>query len=1185
MSMTPGTDDRTGMADRDVRDLIRSALDVTLAIEAAAGTGKTTVLVDRMVAVLSSGLTTVDRMVAVTFTEKAAGELKLRLREQLERVRVASDDAAVGDRLEGALARLEEAHVNTIHGFCADLLRERPIEAGIDPGFETLDDEAARRLFDAVFHRWIETCLREPPEGVRRFLRRRPRFSDDPGSVDQLRHAAWSLAEWRDFPAPWRVEPFDRDLEADDVVERLCRFADLSATAFSKHDFIYRASEPVRRECEAIRAAERVRPRDHDDVEARLVPLASDRSVAKEVRVTDKAYGPGVSRQALKDAQAGFLDAVRRFAQRAEADLAARLREDLREPLRLYEAGKTSLGRLDFVDLLLKARDLVRDRPDVRRAFQERFTHVFVDEFQDTDPLQAEILLLLTADDPAESAWRRARPAAGKLFVVGDPKQAIYRFRRADVSTYRDVWAQIEAAGAVCRRLTTSFRSVPAIQAVVNGAFGPIMQSDESSLQAGYVPLSPSRLDADGQPGIVVLPVPAPYGVSGRLTYEAIEASLPGAVGGFIEWLLGESGWTVEDPAAPGTRIPVAARHVCLLFRRMVSYGRDVTRPYTRALEARDVPHVLVGGRSFHAREEVSAMRTALVAIEWPDDELSVFGALRGPFFALDDEMLFTYRTACGTLHPFVQPEAIPYPLTPVADALRLLRELHLRRNRRPVADTISRLMELARAHAAFVLRPSGEQALANVLFVAERARRYEAGGGLSFRGFVERLREEADEAVGAEAPILEEGSDGVRLMTVHKAKGLEFPVVVLVDVTAGLQGRPDRVIEPERRSCAIRLGGCTPWELIEHGPVEAARDQAEGVRVAYVAATRARDLLVVPAVGDDRFPPHRWLSPLYGAVYPGPGDWHRAEAPGCPPFGPDSVAERPDDRPPGRTTVPPGLHRIAAAWSPSDEARTDEPSAGARLIRFPGSGEGGSHEVVWWDPRCLPAEREWRQGLRREDLIHRDTSPQVVAEGLQRYGAWQERRRQAIERGAEPSLVVHTVRDRALERGEAEGHDVEVRVVYAGPDASPRPGGRRFGVLVHAALAAVPLDGGSDRVAEVLAVERRIVGATDEEAAAAAAAVSRALDVPDVRRAAAVSRGGRCHREMPVSFTDSAGAVIEGIVDLAYETEDGWTVVDFKTDADWDANVDVHRRQVQLYARGIALATGRPVRGVLLRV
>ena len=232
----------------------------------------------------------------------------------------------------------------------------------------------------------------------------------------------------------------------------------------------------------------------------------------------------------------------------------------------------------------------------------------------------------------------------------------------------------------------------------------------------------------------------------------------------------------------------------------------------------------------------------------------------------------------------------------PIIEALDLLRSLHRRRNDVPVTATLGRLLEATRAHAGFVMRPAGEQALANVLQIVELARRFESTGGLSFRGFVEHLHEEAASGQVGEAPILEEGSDGVRFMTVHRSKGREFPVVILADPTCKLHRKTaDRFIDPRRGLCAIRLGGWQSLDLLDHEAEEVEHDYEEGIRLAYVLATRARDLLVVPAVGDG---PHEggWTSPLHAAIYP-PIEVRRdpESPPGCPSFGRDSVVERPD--------------------------------------------------------------------------------------------------------------------------------------------------------------------------------------------------------------------------------------------------------------------------------------------------
>ncbi len=1162
-----------GLADETARRCIREDLDRTLVVEAAAGTGKTTELIKRIVAVLAAGHAgaRVDSIVAVTFTERAAGELKLRLRAALERARrEAKDDPATHANLEEALARLEEARVSTIHGFCADLLRERSVDARVDPRFETLAEGEAERFWRGAFDRWLEKQLEDPPEGVRRSLRRVAKGMDPDGPIGRLRAAGWMLAEWRDFPAPWRRPPFDREAAIDALVTKLHAFADLTERcAEPGRDNLYRDTERARVASREIRAAEEVAPRDHDGVEAALIALP-ERNFNAPRKGFGKSWSEGVTRQDVLTAHAELVAGLKAFTAAADADLAALLHAELAGAIARYERRKRRAGRVDFVDLLLAARDLLRDRQEVRAEFQRRFTHVFVDEFQDTDPLQAEILLLLVADDPHVADWRAATPVPGKLFLVGDPKQSIYRFRRADVGVYLDVRDRLVAGGAECVRLTTSFRGVRTIQRAVNAAFGPVMTGDPEAQQAEYVPLSESREDPEGQPALVALPVPAPYGRRGSYTKTAIEESLPGAVAAFVHWLLTESGWTVTErddelgggdgDGAAERRVPVEARHVCLLFRRLKSFGRDVSREYVEELEARDVRHVLVGGRSFHEREEVESIRTAMCAIEWPDDELSVFATLRGAFLAVGDEELLEWRHLFGRVHPFRVPEEVPAHLEDLRTALSVLADLHRRRNERPVAETVHELLAATRAHAALVLRTSGEQALANVLHVAEQARDYEASGGISFRGFVERLLEEAGARQAGEAPILEEGSDGVRIMTVHKAKGLEFPVVVLADMTASLASEePGRALDPEHGKCALRIAGWAPAELADHRGTEVKRDVAEGLRLAYVAATRARDLLVVPVLGDgpwmtpDDGPRASWFAPIASAMYPPRDRWAAAEpAVGAPRFGRDSVCDRPHD--PGDGGVRPGRHDLDG-WS-----------------------------AVWWDPHALALRAEPAMGVRHPHLLAKEADEALVAEDLARYEAWREGRAGVRNRGAEPALRVETATARARRTGAPGAGAPPVERVDL-PRERKRPAGPRFGTLVHAVLAAAPLDADADGVQTVALLQARMLAAPEPEARAAARIASAVLRHPLLERAREAAKRGECRREAPVTWRDPDGALVEGVVDLAFRERAEWTVVDFKTDADTAGAADVYRAQLALYVTAVAAATGEPARGILLGV
>jgi len=321
-------------------------------------------------------------------------------------------------------------------------------------------------------------------------------------------------------------------------------------------------------------------------------------------------------------------------------------------------------------------------------------------------------------------------------------------------------------------------------------------------------------------------------------------------------------------------------------------------------------------------------------------------------------------------------------------------------------------------------LRPAGHQVLANVYRIADLARSFELSGGVSFRGFVEELDAQSEKAESAEAPVLEEGAEGVRLMTVHAAKGLEFPIVILADMTANIAASdPDRYVDARERLCATRLLRCAPWELREHEADERLRERAEGVRVAYVAATRARDLLVIPTVGDEEL--DGWLGPLNKAIYPANDRYrHATIAEGCPKFGDASVVDRPffaNDEP----SVQPGLH----------------------------SPQQGSHEVVWWDPRTLKLAPPANLGLRQEEILKAIRTTKNLPAWLLIVNG---------KRSANKSARWTGKGVRCFHRYRSNGGSERVSVAVKF-EAVEKPLGRsagpRFGTLVHTILRDVALD------------------------------------------------------------------------------------------------------------------------------
>jgi ATP-dependent exoDNAse (exonuclease V) beta subunit len=1081
-------------------------------VEASAGTGKTRELVQRIVNAVIEGCG-IDHVVAVTFTHAAAGEMKLRLRQELDKARV---NPHAGE----ALQHLERAFIGTIHSFCAQMLRQRPVEAHVDPAFEELAQPEAYALFGDTFRRWMQHQLTSGPGLLYRLFARLSWRDGDP--VEALKSAAWQLAEWRDFPAPWRREKIAWQQGVDELLRQMGEMLQMRAHCDRpSQDALYQSLQPVADCWDRVRTARQIGREDYDAWESDIIHLPG------ELRWLRKGYGQFsrvVSRDAMLAAWEQLRAAIEAFREHADADLAAALRDELWPVVAKYQEAKERLGQLDFTDLLISARNLLHN-DEARRCFQAKYQRLFIDEFQDTDPLQAEILLLLSADNPAERDWERAVP--NRLFLVGDPKQSIYRFRRADVDLYRKICNRLVSSGVAPETLSESRRSIVPIQDFVNAAFEEM---------PGYIPLTKGRDAYPGQPAVIALPMPKPYGTR-NLTKKAIDACAPETVAAFIEWLLARK-WRAGDSE-------ITANDICILFRRFTNYGVDLTAEYVRCLEARQIRHVLVGSKSFHRREEVVAIRTALRAIEWPDDELSVFATIRGSLFSLQDGTLLKFRHQHGSLHPFKElPDNLDSEFAPIQDALKLLAELHRRRNYRPIADTINLLLEHCRAHAGFAFRVGGERVLANVLRLTDLARQFEGTSATSFRSFIEYLESQETARESNDPTVLEQEGEGVQLMTVHRAKGLEFPVVILADLTAKLtSNQADRVIDMKNGLCAQTILNLRPWELLDPANLveEQRMNREEGERIAYVAATRARDLLVVSAIGerDRKMLDETWLSPLHDALYPRDDRFRKPEpAPGCAFHGDTTVLNRPMEFGGDESSVHPGLHYPLR----------------------------GSHRVVWFDPAALDLSGKRTMGLQYEEVLTGSAE-----EGLALYDEWKTRQAGIVSQGAKPQFEI----ERATEMTFTVANAVDlVRV----PKQGTRPAGRSFGKLVHALLQQADLPVRRENLEFIGRVEARILGSEESEIAPAIETAMAAL-THDLL--AGIATATRVHREFPVLLRDYE-RLIEGVIDLAFLHAGAWMIVDFKTGP---ADKKRNRGQLELYRRALGTATGQPVRAVLFEI
>lgn len=773
-------------------------------VEASAGSGKTTDLIRTVVGLLASGEAQLTEIAAITFTEKAAGELKLRLREALE-----------AEGLQAALRQLELAQFATVHGFCQHLLQEHPVEARIDPLFTVLDPAAAGKLFGECFNDWFQSGLQDAQTfpALARLQRRRFHPLDYQGRAAGLRPSllrfAQRLAEHRHCLGDWSLPASGWQGEMPGLLVQLLDVSGGYHEGLS--DWLRKLYGPVRLALQSYQVHQ-----DGREQEACLCVCH------KALRAMSEP-GPRMQKQNRTFATALYAWKLRLdvWKQQTDADLMARLFQELQPLLTEFAKRKSRMGRLDFLDLLLRTRELLQ------RGLKTRYRFLFVDEFQDTDPIQADIVHLLGQNG---------------LYLVGDPKQAIYRFRRGDPAVYTRFQQEHQLEE---RHLDNNYRSRAQLVRFLNTIFDPVFQADSYRLQAGYRAMEPQRRDDLDQPALLALPFEERPNTP---TMQAVREEMARRTGDFLDWLLRRSGYQVCER---GRWRPVQDRDVCLLFRA----AAHNLEPILDELDARSIAHLSLSGRGLHQREEVAAVRTALEAIEWPQDRLSVFATLRGPLFGMDEPLLDAYFGR----HKHFDPLQAPEEEDEVARALRLLAELHYERNSRPAGVTLELLLERTGLRLHLAQWSQGQQRLANVSRIVRLAWSFESRGATSFRAFVEYLLELAEEDLGSEGLAPDEGLPGVRLLTVHSSKGLEFPVVILADPATAPLYTVSEASCPDTQHFACGLDDIYPGHFHLYKEREEAILRAESDRLAYVAATRARDLLVVPRFSDRE----SWLAPL----------------------------------------------------------------------------------------------------------------------------------------------------------------------------------------------------------------------------------------------------------------------------------------------------------------------------------
>jgi ATP-dependent helicase/nuclease subunit A len=823
-------------------------------IDAGAGTGKTTLLVDRLVHMVAppGGVPAVpiDRLAAITFTRKAAGELRLKIRERLlEELGAPGVPPGREALLREALAGLDVAYVGTIHSFADRLLRLRPVEAELSPAYEIAEGDEAlvRETFEVLLHAVQNGTLAAelsatPAAGRADEATLTVLFALESGILAESRDVGWATQYGLDALVAGFVG--ERDVPPPDAQP-----AEFDAEAFRRAvDAFARLARPVTGSSpgavwiqRTARALDRLRDMRVPVLILRDLRAQLERAPRASALKRDVYAGDNVAWKVWKafdETLSGELTApLHRW-------LATRLVRLFPVVIALYEKVKTRRQALDQLDLLVKLRDLLARHRGIRGEFQRMFDHVFVDEFQDTDPLQAEIVLYLCEREPLAACWEDVRLRDGAVTLVGDPKQSIYRFRRADVATYDRVRQVIARQHPLEVRLSANFRSVPPLIGWLNDRFDRIL-----GLSPDGHPFNPAtghvfqqRLDAGRtgapRPAVHVLPFDFADGRKHLVNeYRTLEGR---ALARYLRWLVEASGVEVMDPL-DGRPRPIRFGDVAVLAAS--TWRLPLLFP---ALDAEGIPYASRGGTLFLADPLHRQFLLGLRAVADRDDGVAEAALLRPPFFAVDlADLALTANAEDDETDPRV---------ARVREARALVRELRRRRLDRPPGATARDLLEHTAFARAVALGPNGAQRLARVRELCLLLEKTAVGEGLDYDAATARLRERVIDPVQLDPPH-PVGSEAVRVMTVHQAKGLEFPVVVFWDGKADWKAHLDGAawrMERDGRGWTLNLHGLA-WE--EPGGLglrdtERAYLDAERRRVVYVAATRARDLLVIPHAG-----------------------------------------------------------------------------------------------------------------------------------------------------------------------------------------------------------------------------------------------------------------------------------------------------------------------------------------------
>lgn len=843
------------MSDQASRDLILNNLDENFLVEAAAGTGKTTSIIGRLVNLIARGKCRIESLVAVTFTRKAAAELRERFHSKMRMEANSTRPADEIERLNQALSRMDQAFVGTFHSFCSVILRERPIECGVDPGFRELDEAENISIREQAWQAFLNELYSKEDN-------RLDRIHELGLATDNLKHCFNRFIEFPDVHQWPHAAPNPIDIEAVKTQVR----------EYIEHMRSLSPAFPTQRESDKLMNRYEAIVRASDNADWRVTGQFFDL-----LELFDTSHGATLKwwpdKAVAKRERDRFIDFQESVAQ-PNLDWWYRHRyefviELLEQAKCIYDRLRRASGGLDFQDLLIRTAEALQSQPGLRNYFQRRFTHLLVDEFQDTDPIQAEILAYLSATDFEEQTWQQCVPRPGSLFLVGDPKQSIYRFRRADIVTYKQVKKIFQATGGRIVSLAKNFRSNPDLHEWINPVFADRFGYDEDDYSPAAVDLELGRENAvkGSLSGIQVLSFP-----DGLKQPEAVAAEAE-LIARYIHNSIA-SGQTIDRTQREiDCGLPTTVEPGDFLI---VAPNKKHLHVYSEALDRLGIKNEVTGSRAFQNIEELKLMRDCLHAVDDPRDPVAYVNVLRGTLFGFGDADLFELKQSGGWLS-FTNP--VPAELDPelrmrfesVND--RLSTYQRWLRNK-PFTAALSNIASDLGLIARCGVRADGDVVAGGFLKAIEwlRAKSWDFDSATDVVTFLDELMTSSETD---SCSVLPRSGSHVRIMNLHKVKGLEAPVVFLANTFGAFAHEPEfhvdrseattrgylAITKPKGEWATRPMATPANWEHFKNQ--ESQFEAAERDRLLYVACTRAGCQLVVTKADGRQKKSSHW-NPLY---------------------------------------------------------------------------------------------------------------------------------------------------------------------------------------------------------------------------------------------------------------------------------------------------------------------------------